>query len=187
MPIPDHTIIANMENSDQDEIKRLRRIIERLEANKGTRVITTEIVPREDKPGFLVYVTAPTATNEVEFGMAIYSQVVSALSLKSPDVGLRKQPEFVHTEQVAPSSVLPAVELFAWIGKDEYGSGEVGLKQAIVPAGTIPMVAIDRRKMEGYWDQAEAQAAAYGQQISLVRFIPIEVTRRTVAPIGGRP
>ena len=33
------------------------------------------------------------------------------------------------------------VELYAWVGEDEFGSGEIGLKQGLVPAGMIPLVA----------------------------------------------
>lgn len=33
---------------------------------------------------------------------------------------------------------------FAWVGEDELGSGEVGLKRGYVPAGLIPLVAIER-------------------------------------------
>ena len=31
--------------------------------------------------------------------------------------------------------------LYAWVGEDELGSGEMGIKQAIVPAGNVPLVA----------------------------------------------
>lgn len=30
--------------------------------------------------------------------------------------------------------------LYAWVGEDELGSGEVGLKQALVPAGFIALI-----------------------------------------------
>ena len=33
--------------------------------------------------------------------------------------------------------------IYAWVGEDEYGSGRVGLKQGVVPAGIIPLVAMD--------------------------------------------
>ena len=54
------------------------------------------------------------------------------------------------------------IELYAWLGEDELGSGEIGLKQAICPAGTIPMVSIEPSKLEKYWPQAEAAASHYG-------------------------
>ncbi len=67
---------------------------------------------------------------------------------------------------------LRTLELFAWIGEDELGSGVVGLKQGLVPAGFIPLVATQRSKIDrdqligamGY------QAALYGKKIYLCRF-----------------
>jgi len=74
-------------------------------------------------------------------------------------------------------------ELFAWLGEDEMGSGQIGLKQADVPAGRIPIVAVDRHrtKIEKYWPQAEAQARAFGKRIALVRYIPVEVVMETAS------
>jgi hypothetical protein len=74
---------------------------------------------------------------------------------------------------------LPKTQLFAWLGEDEFGSGEIGLKQAQVPAGLIPIVAIHREKLEKYWAQAEAQAATYGKRIYLCRFELVEVLLET--------
>jgi hypothetical protein len=74
---------------------------------------------------------------------------------------------------------LAKVELFAYLGEDEYGSGEIGLKQAQVPAGLIPMVAVRRDKMEKHIEQLEAQAMLYGKKIYLCRFELVEVVRET--------
>jgi hypothetical protein len=74
---------------------------------------------------------------------------------------------------------LARVELFAYLGEDEFGSREIGLKQATVPAGLIPMVAVRRDKMEKYFAQLEAQAAAFGKRIYLCRFQLVEVIRET--------
>jgi hypothetical protein len=65
-------------------------------------------------------------------------------------------------------------DLFAWIGEDELGSGEIGLKQAIVPAGHIPIVATKRGKVdrETIIAQLQAQADRYGKTIRLVRYAP---------------
>jgi hypothetical protein len=71
------------------------------------------------------------------------------------------------------------IELFAVVGEDEFGSGQVGLKQAIAPAGIIPMVAIRRDKVEQFWNQYEAQAQKFGKRIYLVRFQAVEVLRET--------
>lgn len=88
-----------------------------------------------------------------------------------------KEVEAVSREQAQRK--LRDVELFAWIGEDEFGSGEIGLKQGTVPAGTIPMVTIQREKLEKYWPQAEAQAAAFGKKISFCRFQLVEVLNET--------
>ena len=74
---------------------------------------------------------------------------------------------------------LAKVELFAYLGEDECGSGEIGLKQAQVPAGLIPMVAVRRDKMEKHIEQLEAQAMLYGKKIYLCRFELVEVVRET--------
>lgn len=65
------------------------------------------------------------------------------------------------------------LELLAWIGEDELGSGKIGLKGALVPAGYVPMVAMgddmrmaDRRIA----DQLQQQANTYGKTIRLCRF-----------------
>jgi len=69
--------------------------------------------------------------------------------------------------------------VYAWIGKDEFGSGEIGLKQGSVPAGTIPMVSISQEKLDKYWEQAELQAERWGQKIYLVKLAFVEVVRET--------
>jgi len=38
------------------------------------------------------------------------------------------------------------IVLYAWLGEDEIGSGEVGIKAAMCPAGCVPLVAIKSRK-----------------------------------------
>lgn len=80
------------------------------------------------------------------------------------------------------SNELEAIELFAWLGVDELGSGKIGIKQGRVPAGMIPLVAIDREKIERVWPQIHQQAQAYGKVISLCRFKFMEVVRR----VGGQ-
>lgn len=70
-------------------------------------------------------------------------------------------------------------EVYAWVGRDELGTGVFGLKQGIVPAGTIPMVSLSREKLEKYWSQAEAQAQHFGQRIYLVKMAFSEVIQAT--------
>lgn len=65
--------------------------------------------------------------------------------------------------------------LYAWLGEDEFGSGEVGLKQALVPAGCVPMVAVKEHKVDDphriVRDQLQAQANKYGKTIRLCKFV----------------
>jgi hypothetical protein len=67
-----------------------------------------------------------------------------------------------------PDSRLKNLELYAWVGEDELGSGKIGLKQAIVPAGTIPLVAIDRNKIDQQY--IRDQLHEYEKTMYLVRF-----------------
>lgn len=60
--------------------------------------------------------------------------------------------------------------LYAWIGEDELGSGEVGVKQGWCPAGYIPAVSIDEQKARRFAEGFQHQAANYGKRIYLVRF-----------------
>lgn len=73
-----------------------------------------------------------------------------------------------------PADKYKDLQLFAWIGEDELGSGEVGIKAGFVPAGCIPLVAKDQHKMEPLLEQMQAQANMYGKTIRLCRYQFIE-------------
>jgi hypothetical protein len=62
--------------------------------------------------------------------------------------------------------------IYAWVGEDELGSGRVGLKQGITPAGCIPLAAMDYHldRLAKLKPQMEAQAAKSGMKIRLCRF-----------------
>jgi len=64
------------------------------------------------------------------------------------------------------------VVLYAWVGEDEQGSGELGLKQALCPAGIIPLVSVREEKMRLPFIglQLQMQATHYGKTIRLCRF-----------------
>lgn len=68
--------------------------------------------------------------------------------------------------------------LYAWVGEDEF-DGTVGLKQAVVPAGYIPMVAVREDKMLGNKipEQLQHLANKFGRPIRLVRFAFAEEIR----------
>jgi hypothetical protein len=67
---------------------------------------------------------------------------------------------------------LKDLELYAWVGEDEMGSGEIGLKQGMVPAGCIPLVTVKREKNQQPYivEQMRLQAARFGKNIRLARF-----------------
>lgn len=81
------------------------------------------------------------------------------------------------------------IELFAWIGEDELGSGEIGLKQGLTLAGFIPLVAIHRGKLDraDLILQLEQQAAQYGKKIQLARFTFVEVLKEIKPPKERKP
>jgi hypothetical protein len=64
--------------------------------------------------------------------------------------------------------------ILAWVGEDEKGSGVIGIKQGHVPAGLIPLAAMDydlhKLVRPELLLQLEAQAAVWGKKIRLVRF-----------------
>ena len=75
--------------------------------------------------------------------------------------------------------------LYAWVGEDEFGSGRIGLKQGLVPAGYIPLVTMDydRHKIDRAPLRAamETQARKYGKKIRLVKFVFAEIVAETTA------
>jgi hypothetical protein len=77
------------------------------------------------------------------------------------------------------------MDLYAWVGEDELGSGEIGLKQGYTRAGLVPLVAIRRDKMDNpnLLRQLVGQAARYGKTIRLVRFTEVEVVKE-IEPDG---
>lgn len=80
----------------------------------------------------------------------------------------------------APAKI-KRTELFAWIGEDELGSDVIGIKQGLVPAGYVPIVAIaeDKVNRPEIIGQFENQAGQYGKKIYLCRFVFEEVVRAT--------
>lgn len=73
--------------------------------------------------------------------------------------------------------------ILAWVGEDELGSGRIGIKQGLAPAGFIPLAAMDydahKLQRPELRLQMEAQAATYGKRIRLVRFRFEEVVEET--------
>lgn len=63
------------EDTPEKEIERLRQIIAKMEVSKGVRVVTVEMV-RKENYGYLFYITAPTSANEREFGLAMADTIL---------------------------------------------------------------------------------------------------------------
>jgi hypothetical protein len=73
--------------------------------------------------------------------------------------------------------------IYAWVGEDEHGSGKVGIKQGLVPAGMIPLVAMSYHldRLAKLKPAMELQAKTSGKKIRLIKFIPAEVAAETKA------
>lgn len=73
-------------------------------------------------------------------------------------------------------------ELYAWVGEDEFGSGEVGLKQFEVRSGSteslVPLVVIAGHKLKITQPRLirllQSQADEYRKVIRLVRYVYAE-------------
>jgi hypothetical protein len=84
-------------DSAEDEIRRLRAMIARLEQEKGVRLVTVEI-QRKPGYGYLFYITAPTTASEAEFGMAMAETIARSFKV----IGADMTPGDVSMNQVAP-------------------------------------------------------------------------------------
>jgi len=77
---------------------------------------------------------------------------------------------------------LKEIELFAWLGEDdEHDSGVIGIKQGIVPAGYIPLVATMEAKVNRGAIRVvmNSLAAQTGKKRYLCRFTFSEVVLST--------
>jgi hypothetical protein len=83
---------------------------------------------------------------------------------------------------------LAALTLVAYMGEDEHGSGQIGIKQGLVPAGMIPIVAVgsDLHKLErrDLVEQFQRQADASGKPIAICEY-RLERVIRVIEPKGG--
>ncbi len=68
-------------------------------------------------------------------------------------------------------------DVFVWMGEDELGSGEVGIKQGLTSCGLIPLVSVSQEKIgqDKIKNQMELQSKSYGKIIHLIRFVAQEV------------
>jgi len=87
------------EDTAEDEIRRLRRIIDKLETEKGTQMVTVEIVHRENPVGYLFYITAPTVMDEAVFARAMAETITRAF--RKIDVKM-EGPDILGEEYAAP-------------------------------------------------------------------------------------
>jgi hypothetical protein len=84
------------------------------------------------------------------------------------------------------------LHLFAWVGLDEHGNGEVGIKRAYVNNQLMPLVFVEGQDAAVAWLNSEAlrvglqgMANTYGIPLRLVRFTEVQEIAR-VEPDGGR-
>lgn len=73
------------------------------------------------------------------------------------------------------------MELYAYVGIDEDGSGLFGLKQGLTANGLIALVSIDQNKIERFMPAMQGQAQGCGKKIRLCRFVFAEVLAETIA------
>lgn len=73
--------------------------------------------------------------------------------------------------------------IYAWVGEDEHGSGRIGIKQGLCPAGYIPLAAMnyDLAKLAKLRPQMEEQARKSGMKIRLCRFDFADIAAETTA------
>lgn len=103
------------EDTAEDEIRRLRRIIAKLEKAKGIRIVTVEMVPRypndmdpslgtpprENGSGHLFYITAPTTASEEVFGLAMSEMIQKAFRV----IGANVRQDVVAGDHIAPPNI----------------------------------------------------------------------------------
>lgn len=77
--------------------------------------------------------------------------------------------------------------IYAWVGEDENGSGRIGLKQGLCPAGYIPLACMsyDLHKLARMKPQMEEQAKKSGMKIRLCRFDLADIAAETKAGTWG--
>lgn len=88
------------ENTAEDEVRRLRVIVAKLEAAKGVRMVTVEMEPKKGF-GYLFYITAPTVADEAAFGLALAGTIQQ--TFRKMDVKLTQA--VVDYDQAAPPLV----------------------------------------------------------------------------------
>ena len=66
------------------------------------------------------------------------------------------------------------LKLLAWIGEDEYGSGDVGLKQVMTKNGVTATAGVDKEDSwiisENLKTAMEMQSVMFGKTLYLVRY-----------------
>ena len=72
-------------------------------------------------------------------------------------------------------SKLEDVILYAWVGEDEYGSGEIGIKKIITSKGYEALASTKKKSMLTFKEPMKMQSEHYGKKIRLCKFIFREV------------
>jgi len=93
--------------------------------------------------------------------------------------------DFTPMSAASEGGELEKVELFAWVGEDEFKPGEFGLKSGLTPVGWIPLVSVrlDRMNDPELVAQMQTITNKYDKPRRLVRFVytemVLEVTPKT--------
>jgi hypothetical protein len=75
---------------------------------------------------------------------------------------------------------IEAFECYAWVSEDELGSGVVGIKRGLTPAGDIPLVSVDAWKLQhpDLIEGGQRIVDQFGKTRYLIRLVCVEVVRR---------
>lgn len=86
------------EDTPEKEIERLRQIIAKMGVSKAVRVVTVEMV-RKENYGYLFYISAPTTASEREFGLALADMIARSFKV----IGANMKPDIAREWNEPPS------------------------------------------------------------------------------------
>jgi hypothetical protein len=87
-------------DSDEDEIRRLRGIVEKLERVRQVQVVSVEMEPKPGY-GYVFYITAPTMASEEDFGLAL----IKAIQAGFRKIDVDSKADVIGGDHIAPRRV----------------------------------------------------------------------------------
>lgn len=115
------------------------------------------------------------ATNETT-GMCARHLDFAAFEALQSNIDLKRA-----ADRLATPMPIRTMDLYAYVGLDEDGSGLYGLKQGMTSNGLIALVSIYQQKILRFMPFEEEQAKQWGKKIRLCRFQFVEVIAETEA------